>query len=78
MFKLAALSPRVRRIYFYHWQPSRDRLPTWDSALVDPRGKPRPAYEVLKGFIRKFAREAARRAARSAGAGSSSARTPGR
>jgi hypothetical protein len=64
VFKLAGLSPRVRRIYFYHWQPSRDPLPTWDSALVDPRGKPRPAYTVLKSFIRKFAREAARRAAR--------------
>jgi len=73
VFRLARLSPRVRRIYFYHWQPSRDRLPTWDSALVDPRGKPRPAYTVLKSFIRKFAREAARRAARvtsgAAGAG---------
>ena len=26
---------------------------------MDPRGKPRPAYNVLKRFIRKFAREAA-------------------
>ena len=61
VFKLAALSPRMRRIYFYHWLPQRVRLPTWDSALVDPRGKPRPAYDVLKRFIRKFAREAAAR-----------------
>jgi hypothetical protein len=65
VFKLAALSPRVRRIYIYHWQPSKDRLPTWDSALVDKRGKPRPAYRVLKSFIRRFARQAeARRIAR--------------
>ena len=42
------------------------RLPTWDSALVDPRGKPRPAYDVLKRFIRKFAREAAAAAPRRA------------
>jgi hypothetical protein len=62
VFKLAALSPRVRRIYFYHWQPSKDPLPTWDSALVDPRGEPRPAYNVLKTWIRKLARVAARRA----------------
>ena len=41
----------MRRIYFYHWLPSSDPLPTWDSALVDPRGKPRPAYDVLKRFI---------------------------
>jgi hypothetical protein len=64
VFRLARLSPRVRRIYFYHWQPSRDPLPSWDSALVDPRGTPRPAYTVLKSYIRRFAREAARRAAR--------------
>ncbi len=63
VFKLARLSPRVRRIYIYHWQPSTLPLPSWDSALVDPRGKPRPAYKVVKSFIRKFALEAARRAA---------------
>jgi len=62
VFKLARLSPRVRRVYIYHWMPQRSKLPTWDSALVDPRGRPRPAYDVLKRFIRKFAREAARRA----------------
>jgi len=61
VFKLAALSPRVRRIYFYHWQPADDPLPTWDSALVDPRGNPRPAYRVLRSFIRRFARLAERR-----------------
>ena len=61
VFKLARLSPRVRRIYFYHWQPSGDPLPTWDSALVDPRGKPRPAYNLLKRYVVRFAREAARR-----------------
>jgi hypothetical protein len=61
VFKLARLSPRIRRVYFYHWQPSKDRLPTWDSALVDPRGKPRPAYKVLRGWIRKLARISERR-----------------
>jgi len=61
VFRLAALSPRVRRIYIYHWQPSTVPLPTWDSALVDLRGKPRPAYKVLKSYIRKFARLAQKR-----------------
>jgi hypothetical protein len=56
VFKLAKLSRRVTRIYFYHWQPSRDPLPTWDSALVDPRGKPRPAYRVLQAWIRRAER----------------------
>jgi hypothetical protein len=61
VFKLAALSPRVRRIYFYHWQPAKTPLPTWDSALVDPRGKPRPAYRVLRTYLRRFVRLAAAR-----------------
>jgi hypothetical protein len=61
VFKLAALSHRVRRIYIYHWMPQKVRLPTWDSALVDRRGKPRPAYTVLKRFIRRYARLAAAR-----------------
>ena len=63
VFRLARLSPRVRRIYIYHYMPSRKKLPSWDSALVDRRGKPRPAYTVVKSFIRRFAREAARRRA---------------
>ncbi len=64
VFKLARLSPRVRRIYFYHWMPATTmKLPSWDSALVDPRGKPRPAYKVLLKYVRKFAREAKRREA---------------
>ncbi len=64
VFKLARLSPRIRRVYFYHWQPADARLPSWDSALVDKRGKPRPAYKVLRGWVRKLARAAARRDAR--------------
>jgi hypothetical protein len=63
VFRLAALSPRVRRIYFYHWMPSIKKQASWDSALVDRRGKPRPAYNVLARYVRKFARIAARRKA---------------
>jgi hypothetical protein len=64
VFKLARLSPRIKRVYFYHWQPAKMRLPTWDSALVDPRGKPRPAYAVVKAYIARGRRLAAQRAAR--------------
>ena len=63
VFKLAKLSPRVRRIYFYHWMPSTRKKASWDSALVDPRGKPRPAYKVVASYVKKFARMAARRKA---------------
>jgi hypothetical protein len=50
--KLARLSRRVKRIYFYHWvAPEPDA--TWDSALIDRRGRPRPAYRVVKTYIRR-------------------------
>jgi hypothetical protein len=61
VFKLARLSKRIRRVYIYHWMPQAVKLPTWDSALMDPRGYPRPAYKVLKSFLRRFALEAALR-----------------
>jgi hypothetical protein len=50
--KLARLSRRVKRIYFYHWiAPDPDA--TWDSALTDRRGRPRPAYRVVRTYIRR-------------------------
>jgi hypothetical protein len=52
VFRLAALSPRVTRVYFYNWRPG----PTWDSALMDKRGRPRPAYKVLKAWLREHPR----------------------
>ena len=67
VFKLARLSPRVQRIYFYHWQPASGPLPSWDSALVDPRGRPRPAYNVLKSYIMRARRAAAREGRLSSG-----------
>ena len=44
--RLAQLSPRIRRVYLYHW---RAPLPVtnWDSALIGPRGTARPAYHAL-------------------------------
>jgi hypothetical protein len=43
---LATLSPRIQRVYLYEWnaQTAHD---AWDSALISPRGVPRPAYDVL-------------------------------
>ena len=63
VFRLARLSPRVRRIYLYHWMPAAVKLPSWDSALVDKRGNPRPAYKVLQQQLARYRRAAARRAA---------------
>ena len=64
--RLARLSPRVKRVYVYHWRPSVDRRAQWDSALLDRRGEPRPAYDVLRRWVERATR--ARRApAREAG-----------
>ena len=53
VFKLAALSKRVKRVYFYHWSPAPTPNATWDSALVDSHDRPRPAYEVLYAWLVK-------------------------
>jgi polysaccharide biosynthesis protein PslG len=53
VFKLAALSKRVKRVYFYHWSPAPSPTATWDSALVDKHDRPRPAYEVLYAWLVK-------------------------
>lgn len=52
VFRLAKLSPRVKRIYFYQWAPSTDPDPTWDSALVNAHDQARPAYKVLRTWLR--------------------------
>ncbi|HYF25603.1 MAG TPA: hypothetical protein VD931_07695 [Baekduia sp.] len=57
--RLVPLSRRVKRVYLYHWNP-KGRRPSWDSALLDRRGRPRPAFLVLRRQLRVLA---ARRAA---------------
>jgi hypothetical protein len=52
----------VRRVYIYQWT-APPKNSTWDSALMDRRGKPRPAFKVLRTYVRRI-RAAARRAAR--------------
>jgi hypothetical protein len=62
VLKLARLSPRVRRVYFYHWT-APDPDATWDSALTDRRGRPRPAYTVVRTFVRRLRAASRKRAA---------------
>jgi hypothetical protein len=47
---LARLSPRIQRIYLYHWT-APSRFTTWDSAIMDPRMRPRPAYRALRTWL---------------------------
>ncbi len=47
---LARLSPRISRVYLYHWR-SESHFDRWDSALIGPDGTPRPAFGVLRGIL---------------------------
>jgi hypothetical protein len=51
VIRLARLSKRVQRVYFYDWV-APDPTSTWDSAIIDLRGRPRPQYKVVYGYIR--------------------------
>jgi hypothetical protein len=50
VFRLACLSSRITRVYLYHWRAPR-KVTNWDSALLDARGRPRPAYRVLQQWL---------------------------
>jgi hypothetical protein len=54
---LVKLSPRVQRVYLYHWNTgvgatakARDAR-TWDSGLIGPDDKPRPSLTVLQTLL---------------------------
>jgi polysaccharide biosynthesis protein PslG len=47
VFELACLSPRIRRVYLYHWQ-APVTITNWDSAFLGPHGGVRPAYRTLR------------------------------
>jgi polysaccharide biosynthesis protein PslG len=46
-FRIAASSPRIKRIYLYHWDAER-RSKAWDSGFVAASGRARPALGVLR------------------------------
>jgi hypothetical protein len=48
---LARLSPRVRRVYLYHWNTGAGDGRTWDSGLIGPDGRVRPAFAVLEAQL---------------------------
>jgi hypothetical protein len=53
--RLARLSPRVERVYLYHWRAPFP-VTNWDSALIGPRGEARPSYHALKRYLRRLRR----------------------
>jgi len=48
--ELVPLSRRITRVYLYHWNAVRGD--NWDSGLIDPRGKARPALAVVRNVLR--------------------------
>jgi len=52
---LVRLDPRIKRVYLYHWSDAPGAL-TWDSALIGPDGRPRPAYAVLRDRLMRLRR----------------------
>lgn len=48
---LARISKRITRVYLYHWNATPGET-TWDSALIDARGKARPAFTVFKSWLK--------------------------
>jgi hypothetical protein len=60
--KLVPLSRRITRVYLYHWNAIAGS--SWDSGLVGPTGRPRPALTIVRHEARALALRRARRAAR--------------
>lgn len=58
--RLVTLSPRISRVYIYHWNPGGTR-DSWDSALVNLDGTPRTSFRVVRDRVQALTR--ARRAA---------------
>jgi hypothetical protein len=53
--KLVKVSPRIQRVYLYHWDTGIAGGPTWDSGFVGPDGQARPALTALQGVLARAA-----------------------
>jgi hypothetical protein len=51
-FAVARSSPRIKRVYLYHWDADK-RFYTWDSAFVAANGRARPALDVLRREVNR-------------------------
>ncbi len=55
---LATLSPRIKRVYLYHFVNHGPEQP-WDSGLLGPEGIPRPAFGVVRRWLQRDRRRRA-------------------
>ena len=51
--RLARVSPRIRRIYLYHWN-AEGPASSWDSGLIGADGRPRPAFTAFQNVLRQM------------------------
>ena len=59
IFRLAAISSRITRVYYYHWRspgtPQSAKKSTWDAGLITANGAARQAlYVVAKALHRQI------------------------
>ena len=52
---LAQRSHRIKRVYLYHFS-NQGPGATWDSGVLDPHGKPRPAFKVVQQWVTRSER----------------------
>ena len=50
---LPALSPRISRVYLYHWDSSTP-VDSWDSGFVGADGRARPSLGILKAVLARI------------------------
>ena len=50
---LVRVSPRIKRVYLYHWNAGGP-LASWDSGLVGEDGRPRPAFTVFESVLKQI------------------------
>jgi hypothetical protein len=53
--ELLPVSPRIKRVYLYHWNTATP-TDSWDSALIGPDDRARPAFWVLYRAMRALRR----------------------
>lgn len=51
--RLARVSPRITRVYIYHWSSATSH-DSWDSAFIAPNGTPRPALPVFEQILKEL------------------------
>ena len=57
LLRMARRLPKIDRVYLYHWNVDRVDA-TWDSGLIDHRGRARPGFDALARHLRRDPRRA--------------------